>query len=574
MYTAAYTSHFGLKTIPFALSPDPDFLYLSAQHREALEHLVQGVNEGSGLILLTGEVGTGKTTLSYRLVNQLADGFDVALLSNPCLTPQELLAAIFDKLHLHYDDSFTIKEYTDILNNYLVTADSVDRKTALIIDEAQNLTVEVLEQIRLLSNIEDRLLRIVLVGQSELKQTLRQKNLRQLSQRITASFHLKPLSYNELCSYIHHRLTVSGAESEFFSKSATRYVYRYTQGIARLTNVICDKALLNAYVVNKQQVDVAAVRKAIQKVQVESPVHRSPWGWTSAILAVVVLFGGLIWWATYSQIMSAQSTLERPIETEIVHTAEPETPRYTTSPENPLAIIPNPGEVIAVDVNALPDETSPVSTGNEPEEIELTLLSILENDGIPSNTQAAFDTLFQLWGMDYNGLSGNTACERALSKGLSCVYQTGKWKDIKNYNRPTVIELVTELGEQHHAVVTQIQDDLVTLNFDGKIFDFSKQQINDYWLGQFLLLWRPPSVPTPILRAGITHDDVRWVRKRLNILENKQVADADLSAKFDKGLRRRVVGFQRKQRLLVDGIIGEQTMLLLDAYSGSGPQLK
>ncbi|MEK7990021.1 MAG: AAA family ATPase [Thiotrichaceae bacterium] len=573
MYTAAYTSHFGLKTIPFALSPDPDFLYLSAQHREALEHLVQGVNEGSGLILLTGEVGTGKTTLSYRLVNQLADSFDIALLSNPCLTPQELLAAIFDKLHLHYDDSFTIKEYTDILNNYLVTADSIGRKTALIIDEAQNLTVEVLEQLRLLSNVEDRLLRIVLVGQSELKKTLKQKNLRQLSQRITASFHLKPLSYNELRSYIQHRLAVSGAESEFFSKSAARYVYRYTQGIARLTNVICDKALLNAYVANKQQVDVAAVRKAIQKVQVESPAHRSPWGWISAVLAVVVLLGGLIWWATYSQIMSAQATFERPIETEILHTAEPENIEQTSLTENLLAAIPNPEEIVVVGEDQLPKEAA-TSISDEPEDIELTLLSVLENKGIPSNTQAAFDTLFQLWGMDYNSLAGNTACERALTKGLTCVYQTGKWKDIKNYNRPTVIELVTELGEQHHAVVTQIQDDLVTLNFDGKIFDFSKQQINDYWLGQFLLLWQPPSVPTPILRAGITHDDVRWVRKRLNILENKQVADADLSAKFDKDLRRRIVGFQRKQRLLVDGIIGEQTMLLLDAHSGSGPQLK
>lgn len=569
MYTAAYTSHFGLKTIPFALSPDPDFLYLSVQHREALEHLLQGVNEGNGIILLTGEVGTGKTILSHRLMNQLTDTVDVALLSNPCLTPQELLAAIFDKLHLHYDDSFTIKEFTDILNNYLVTADSVGRKTLLIIDEAQNLTVEVLEQIRLLSNIEDRLLRIVLVGQPELKQTLKQKNLRQLSQRITASYHLKPFSYNELRSYIHHRLTVSGAESEFFSKSAARYIYRYTQGIARLTNVICDKALLNAYIANKNQVDVSAVRKAIQKVQVESPAHRSPWGWTSAILATVVLLGGLIWWATYSQIMSEPVTLETPIKTEILHTSESEDTNDTTSPENPLAAITNHAEVIVVDENVLPDN----STG-EPEETELTLLSILQNQGIPSNTQAAFETLFQLWEEDYNRLTGNTACERALTRGLACVYQTGKWKDIKNYNRPTVIELVTEVGEQHHAVVTQVQDDLVTLNFDGKIFDFTKQQINDYWLGQFLLLWRPPSVPTPILRAGITHDDVRWVRKRLNILENKQVADADLSAKFDVDLRRRVVAFQRKQKLLVDGIIGEQTMLLLDAHSGLGPQLK
>ncbi|MCV6638359.1 AAA family ATPase [Candidatus Albibeggiatoa sp. nov. NOAA] len=570
MYNAAYTSHFGLKTVPFALSPDPDFLYLSTQHRDALEHLIQGVKEGNGLILLTGEVGTGKTTLSYRLLNQLEDIFDVGFLSSPCLTPQELLAAIFDKLHLHYDDSFTIKEFTDVLNNYLVTAESVGRKTVLIIDEAQNLTVEVLEQIRLLSNVEDRLLRIVLVGQPELKHMLKQKNLRQLSQRITASFHLKPFSYNELRAYIHHRLTVSGAESEFFSKAAVRYVYRYTQGIARLTNVICDKALLNAYVANKQQVDVSAVRKAIQKVQVESPAHRSPWGWTSAILGTVVLFGGLIWWATYSQIMSAQPTLESPIKTEVVHTAELEDPAdVSKSPTIPIDPDTNIPDGLPIPPPADDKDEPPIDIPTE-----LTLLDILQNEGIPSNTQSAFETLFQLWGINYNELTGNTACERALTQDLACVYQTGKWKDIKNYNRPTVIELETELGEQHHAVVTQIQDDLVTLNFDGKIFDYSKQEINQYWQGQFLLLWRPPSVPTLILRAGVTHDDVRWVRKRLNILENKQVADADLSAKFDKDLRRRVVGFQRKQNLLIDGVIGEQTMLLLDAYSGLGPQLK
>lgn len=560
MYTAAYTSHFGLKAAPFALSPDPDFLYLSSQHRQALEHLLQGVNNGNGLILLSGEVGTGKTILCCRLVEQLADNFDVVLLSNPCLSPQELLAAIFDKLHLHYDDSFTIKDFTDTLNNYLLTAYTVGRKTVLIIDEAQNLTFEVLEQIRLLSNIEDHLLRIVLVGQSELRYIIKQKNLRQLSQRITASFHLKPLAKSELNAYIQHRLTIAGAESAFFSKAAVGYIYRYTRGIARLTNVICDKALLNAYVANKKQVDIGMVRKAIQKTKVESPAHYSPWGWTSLMLGIMVLFGGLIWWASYSQIIANQSMPNLPIETEVLHT---DIHNLTNDPfRSPL--IPE------ID-NYVDDVVVVASEVGEPS--ELTLISVLQNRAIPSNTNAAFTTLFKLWNLDYNNLAGNTACERALIQGLACVYKTGKWQDIQNYNSPAIIELVIDSNQQYHAVVTQLQGNLITLNFAGRIFDFTREEINKFWLGQFLFLWRPPSVPVPILRVGTVHDDVRWVRKRLNSIAGLSVPDAELSARFDEELRRRVIAFQRQNNLMVDGIIGEQTMLLLDAQSGLKPIL-
>jgi general secretion pathway protein A len=562
MYTAAYTSHFGLKAAPFALSPDPDFLYLSSQHKQALEHLLQGVTAGNGLILLSGEVGTGKTILCCRLVEQLADGFDVVLLSNPCLSPQELLAAIFDKLHLHYDDSFTIKDFTDTLNNYLLTAYTVGRKTVLIIDEAQNLTFEVLEQIRLLSNIEDHLLRIVLVGQSELRHTIKQKNLRQLAQRITASFHLKPLTNSELSSYIQHRLTIAGAESEFFSKSAIRYIYRYTRGIARLTNVICDKALLNAYVANKNQVDIGLVRKAIHKTKVESPAHYSPWGWTSLILGIIVLFGGLIWWASYSQIITNQNPPGLPINTEILHT---DIDNLTQDPfRSPLIPeIDNYVDDEVVIVENVADITEPS---------ELTLLAVLQNRAIPSNTNAAFNSLFKLWNLDYNSISGNTACERALTQGLVCVYKTGKWQDIQNYNSPAVIELV-DSNQQYHAVVTQLQGNLVTLNFAGRIFDFTREEINNFWLGQFLFLWRPPSIPVPVLRVGAVHDDVRWVRKRLNSIAGLNVPDAELSARFDEELRRLVIAFQRQNNLMVDGIIGEQTMLLLDAQSGLKPIL-
>ncbi|EDN69078.1 Peptidoglycan-binding domain 1 [Beggiatoa sp. PS] len=294
-----YTAHFGLNAAPFSITPDPHYLYLSVRHREALAHLLYGVNEGPGFVLLTGEVGTGKTTLCRSLIEQLPENVDVALLLNPRVTSVELLATLFDELRISYTTNFTLKDFIDQLNSYLLTAHAVDRRTVLILDEAQNLSTDVLEQVRLLTNLEtsaQKLLQIILVGQPELNQLLKRNNLRQLAQRITARYHLLPLSLKDTQAYINHRLAISGAKSPLFTEAATRRVYRYSSGVPRLINIICDRALLGGYVNNENPIDTHIVRKAVQEVRGESLSRSFSVGWLVSGLAMIVLVAGLIWW--------------------------------------------------------------------------------------------------------------------------------------------------------------------------------------------------------------------------------------------------------------------------------------
>jgi general secretion pathway protein A len=234
---------------------------MSARHRDALAHLLYGVGAGGGFILLTGEVGTGKTTLNRCLLEQLPHDTDIAIILNPALNAMELLATACDELGISYDtDNHTLKTLTDKLHSYLLENHARGRKTVLLIDEAQHLDFEVLEQIRLLTNLEthsEKLLQIILIGQPELSQMLAQPQLRQLNQRITARYNLEPLNQEETGAYIHHRLQVAGmpADRVIFPPRVVRGIYRRTRGIPRLINVLCDRILLGAYGRNKSRAD-------------------------------------------------------------------------------------------------------------------------------------------------------------------------------------------------------------------------------------------------------------------------------------------------------------------------------
>lgn len=246
-----YTHYFGLTERPFSLAPNPRYLFMSPRHQEALAHLLYGTGESGGFVALTGEVGTGKTTLCHCLLEQLPDDIDIALILNPRMNSVELLASLCDELRIAYPpNTQSLKVLVDGLNKHLLSAHAKGHRTVVVIDEAQNLSFDVLEQIRLLTNLETsrtKLLHIILVGQPELNRLLAQKNLRQLNQRITARYYLEPLSFNETRAYIHHRLAVSGGDSRLFTHAAVRRIYRYSGGIPRLINNICDRALLGAY---------------------------------------------------------------------------------------------------------------------------------------------------------------------------------------------------------------------------------------------------------------------------------------------------------------------------------------
>ncbi len=267
-----YTHYFGLAEKPFAIAPNPRYLYMSQRHREALAHLLYGINSGGCIILLTGDVGTGKTTLCRSLIEQLSDKTDVAIVLNPKLTITDLLKTLCDELKIHFNHSApTVKTYVDRLNEFLIDAHAKGRNTVLIIDEAQNLDREILEQLRLLTNLETdthKLLQIVLIGQPELRDLLNHPALSQINQRITTRYHLKPLREDDVSSYIHHRLAVAGAtlKNALFTTGAMRYIARSSKGIPRRINLLCDHSLLGAYSGDKEYVDKRTVKKAIREI--------------------------------------------------------------------------------------------------------------------------------------------------------------------------------------------------------------------------------------------------------------------------------------------------------------------
>ncbi|MFQ5609010.1 MAG: ExeA family protein, partial [Woeseiaceae bacterium] len=266
-----YTSFFGLNEPPFSITPDPRYLFMSERHGEALAHLVYGVTESGGFMQLTGEVGTGKTTLVRTLLqNRLPDNADVAVVLNPQLSDLEFLETICEELGIADPEvSGSSKALIDALNHHLLMAHADGRRTILVVDEAQNLSRDVLEQVRLLTNLEtskQKLLQIILIGQPELRELLARTDLRQLAQRITGRFHLTPLSRDETAEYIEHRLRVAGALGEVFESGAKREIFRLSQGVPRLINVVCDRALLGAYSRESRKVNRTLVRRAAAEI--------------------------------------------------------------------------------------------------------------------------------------------------------------------------------------------------------------------------------------------------------------------------------------------------------------------
>lgn len=267
-----YTRYFGLTDKPFAIAPNPRFLYMSELHQEALAHLLYGVNGEGCIVLFTGGVGTGKTTVCRCLIEQLPENTDLALVLNPKLSIVEFLKTICEELAIPVvEKSPTPKDYIDALNNYLLSAHAAGRNTLLIVDEAQNLDVEVLEELRMLTNLEtdtQKLLQIVLIGQPELRETLKAPELAQINQRITARYHLGPLCQGDVSKYIVHRIAVAGGDPKrlFITDKAIRLIYKHSKGIPRLINVICDRSLLGAYAESKITVDGEIVKKAVKEV--------------------------------------------------------------------------------------------------------------------------------------------------------------------------------------------------------------------------------------------------------------------------------------------------------------------
>ncbi len=539
-----YLSFFGLNEKPFAITPDPRYLYLSERHAEALAHLLYGINESGGFIQLTGEVGTGKTTVVRTLLSRVPHHADVAVILNPRVTPVEFLLTICEELGLGMADADrdSVKQMVDALNRRLLSAHAEGRRIIVIVDEAQNLSAEVLEQVRLLTNLEtptQKLLQIILIGQPELRELLDRTELRQLAQRITGRYHLEPLSREETRGYIRHRLRVAGAAGEIFTPAALAEVHRLSTGIPRVINVTCDRALLGAYTQETRKITAALVRLAAGEVYGRRFVP--VWlGWLAAALGLVSIallaFGG--WELWQRQIAPLHALVGKPVRPTPA-TAVPLPAEVTPSSPPPKPSVPGPAAApVAASINAL----------------------LAANSAYTSDA-TAFRRLLSLWGTAM--ADDKNPCGQAAKAGLSCLEQRGSWAQVRALNRPAILTLTDDHGQRHRVVLSALDDRFATLNLGEHDERVPLDELSRDWFGEFTLVWKPKTARTRLLSVGMTGDEVRWLRRSLNALQGA-ASDPEHGDVYDEQLAIAVQNFQREHRLNVDGIAGVQTQVMLD----------
>jgi len=563
-----YTQYFGLRENPFALPPDPRYLYLSLRHQEALAHLMYGITDGGGFVQLTGEVGTGKTMMIRALLERLPENVDVALILYPFLSVREFVVAILDDLRIEYPkDTDSLKVFIDSLNAYLLGAHAKGRRTVLIIDEAHKLSHEVLEQVRLLTNLEtnkDKLLQILLVGQPELHSLLAQPDLRQLAQRITARYNLKSLSLNETGEYVIQRLRVAGAQTPFFSKAALKWVHRLTNGLPRMINVLCDRALLGAYAHGEATITPKTIRRA--SAELGQSVSASIFARWFKRVAVVGAVGALavIGWRfgpTAQEMWVARTQPAAPTTQVAMAPAKPAVAEPVVEPVNVAMNTAGDKEAAGEAMKLAKAESKP----------ELrTFEMMLAEDGVASDTESAFNVLFSQWNRQYSEYRGDTGCARAAKAGLRCMFRSGTWNNLRQFNRPAIIELVDFVGNRHHLVVTSIDEGKVTVVIGGKEQTVATSDLDRFWYGKFLLLWSRPEIRPAELRKGARGPGVTWLREALAWQAGYAVPTARKDV-FDSVLETQLKEFQRQHQLEADGIAGDMTLLHLNTYNPRVP---
>ena len=549
-----YTDYFKLNEPPFSLTPDPRYLFMSERHREGLAHLLYGVQQPGGFVQLTGDIGSGKTTLCRCLVKQLPPETDVALILNPRLTVIELLATVCDELGISYPaETGSVKVLIDALNQRLLQSHAGGRRTVLIIDEAQNLQEDVLEQIRLLTNLEtskEKLLQIILIGQPELLSVLKQQKLRQLAQRITARYHLLALTKRETCAYIQHRLLVSGRRDPLFTGRAMRLVYRLSGGVPRVINIICDRALLGAYALDKQRITAAIVRRASRETRgILSWYQRFRVAWIGGILALAVLVIG----AALFLEPAGLSALRRKAEAMMGRNSQSSASIAGLSPIKSAKMASIPDALVPK-----PEESSSAvgKAGTNPR-----LIEILTDASLPGKSESSFAKLYDLWGIRLPVNPSAIGCKDAQSQGFECLFEVGNWPKLRRYSIPAILEILLPDGGKRQAAIVGLEDEAATLAIGNREYRFPLSEINQVWDGSFLILWKPPFARRQ-LSMGDSGNEVLWVRRTLDILE-KRAPSSSYSESFDESMEQRVLAFQRSQSLIQDGFVGNETLVRL-----------
>ena len=527
-----YNNYFQLRQAPFSIAPDPRYLFMSERHREALAHLLYGIGSGGGFVLLTGEIGAGKTTVCRCFIEQIPDNCRLAYIFNPKLTVEELLLTICDEFRVELPQApggkTGVKAYVDAINAYLLESHAQGNNNVLVIDEAQNLSPQVLEQLRLLTNLETserKLLQIILIGQPELRTMLARPELEQLAQRVIARYHLGPLSEAETGAYIAHRLAVAGATGMPFPPALSAQVHRLTHGVPRRINLLCDRALLGAYVENSPQVTRPILARAAQEVFGGEPATRTaPRRWP-------LLAGGVLAGAALSAAAAWQL---------IPHAHTGASALQAGAPAAAAAVKPVAAKAATAGAD-LPTVAS-------------------END--------ALRALIALWGPDFAAIDGADAratCEAASRANLRCHQGRGGLYELRQLGRPAVVTL-HEGARTAYALLVGIDERSVTLEADGRRERVDIAAFVARSSGEFTTFWRMPRAFRDMLAQGDKGPDVDWLAQRLAGLNEAE--PPPLEHPFDARTREWLRAFQADQQLKADGVAGPRTYMRLNQLSG------
>lgn len=562
--STVYLKFFGLSESPFAITPDPAFVYLSPAHRDALAHLLHGVGQGGsgGFVQLTGEVGTGKTTMCRCLLEQLPEKTQVALILNPLITPREMLATICEELGVDTRGiADSSKGLVDALNAYLLERHAEGWHIVVVIDEAQNLSPEALEQVRLLTNLETakhKLLQMVLLGQPELRDLLQRSDLRQLAQRITARYHLAPLDAAETAAYVRHRMEVAGAPRNPFSRAAMKALHQRSGGVPRLINIIADRALAAAYTVEAPMIGARIVHAAADEVrpgerQVQS--NRLPWlvaaGSAAALLALTVAMFG--WPLTNGPDWLNPATLGRETPAASVGQAPgdgqtPQTPDQTDQVAGRRA--GSAEQTVAADGIREPE---PPATIDEP--------------WLERQHALAWHGLAALWDDADQADAIREACNGDKRAGFACIRDEGNWSRIRRLGLPTL--LVLHSDRMRYLLLSGVGDTEVLVGVGDEARWIPREQIETWWLGRYLVSWpQAPDWPNEI-RRGERGEAVEIVMELAGRADMPWTGEAEFDQAFESWLK----DFQRRHGLEDDGIVGPVTLLHLMAPTISSPRL-
>lgn len=541
-----YLQYFGLNEPPFSITPDPAFVFLSPRHRDALAHLMYGIGKGGsgGFVQLTGEVGTGKTTLCRCLLEQVPEGTHIALLLNPLVTPRELLAAISEELGIDVSESIdSTRLLVDGLNRYLLAAHERGERVVVVIDEAQNLSPEALEQVRLLTNLEtskEKLLQIVLLGQPELRELLQRRTLRQLAQRITARYHLSPLGPKDTHLYIRHRMQVAGAQRNPFKRSAMNALYQRSQGIPRLINIIADRSLIAAFAKERVEVTAAMVHEAANEVQLgEHRVKKVRWPMLLGAVAATAV--AVLAVATFSDLGSPPGTASG------------------DSVDITARVLDEPHEQAVV--------ISPVASNKQADLVEPEKVEALDNVWLEGHQQSVWQGLADLWNQPGAAFAIQAACNGNNSLGYACLRDQGNWSKISRLGLPTILILYDDTSS--FLLLQGVDGDRLLVGAPESSTTVSKESVESRWLGTYLIAWPQAAGWPRLIGRGDTGPAVATLMEMASRVDDPYTGELVFDNAFELWLK----SFQLRNGLEADGIVGRNTLLHLMTASIDEPKL-